>query len=98
MKISKEIIEGKETLVIDFEYNELHYKGDPVKFCDKLKDNAMVINAIFVSKNNEAKSEDYPIAEENIEEENDYLCDRECSGKNKCDEQCYICAELGIKL
>jgi len=63
MRISKEIIEGKETIVIDFERNELHYEGTPVKLCDKLKDNAIIKNGVFVSKNNEAKSEDYPIAD-----------------------------------
>ena len=26
--------------------------------------------------------------------QSDYLCDRECSGENKCDEQCYICADM----
>ncbi len=26
--------------------------------------------------------------------QSDYLCDRECSGENKCDEQCYMCADM----
>jgi len=26
--------------------------------------------------------------------QSDYLCDRECSGENKCDEQCYVCADM----
>jgi len=27
-------------------------------------------------------------------EENDFLCDRACSGENKCNEQCYTCKEI----
>lgn len=26
--------------------------------------------------------------------QSDYLCDRECSGENKCDEQCYMCVDM----
>ncbi len=26
--------------------------------------------------------------------QSDFLCDRECSGENKCDEQCYMCADM----
>ena len=63
MKIYKEIIEGKETLVVDFEYNELHYEGTPVKLSDELKESTLIKNGMFVSKNNSAKSEDYPMAE-----------------------------------
>ena len=26
--------------------------------------------------------------------QSDFLCDRECSGENKCDEQCYMCSDM----
>ncbi len=28
------------------------------------------------------------------EQTKDFLCDRECSGENKCDTQCYLCNDM----
>ncbi len=60
MKIYKETIESKEMTVIDMQNAEIHYQGDAI---ENKTDDAIVINGIFISKNNNAKSEDYEIAE-----------------------------------
>jgi hypothetical protein len=28
------------------------------------------------------------------DDDNDFMCDRACSGENKCKEQCYTCKEI----
>ena len=59
MKITKEIIEGKEMIIVDMQNAEIHYKGIAI---DNKTDNVKVINAYFKPVDN-TKSEDYKIAE-----------------------------------